>query len=620
MSGKLDATQAERVKLLRNVQSLRALDSNVLEQIARIAELRNVERGETLIQEGQLADTLYIVLKGRFVVLVGKGPIAEISTGEPIGELAFFAGGKRTATVRAARNSTVFCLSRNAYDTLVKTTPELSEGILKALSERLARTISDRPELRPKVGKVCSIFPGGHGPIDPQFISGIKGAFASNPKWVVLDEQDCPTLDTPPNDIAAWLEEKETKHRNLVLMCRDPEAHPNWYRAAANTCDTVLFALGTTGVDPVNAPPSRIESDLITATLHNNVQLALYRTKASESTQGTSAWLKDRDVALHHHIALDSDDDFARLGRFIRGEALGLVLCGGGSLGTAHLGAIAALQERGFEFDHFGGTSIGAAMSAALATGLSPHQIMDLCDELFVKSKAMSRLTVPRHALLDHHTLDASLKDHYGGLAIEDAALNFFAVTTSLTHNDVRLMRKGPIWEGVRASTSLPGIFPPFICEDGEVLIDGGLLDNVPVSIMREQKAGPNLVLNFLAPKPWRVKASYNALPTRLQAFTGLIKRKAKGEARLPTLMSILSRSMVVNSRKLLQNVEIGDDVILNLSTIRGMSYLDWKRGRQLFEFAYDQMSQAMDQTDNNSQLSEMDQLRNAASVINSPD
>jgi len=148
----LDAT----ISLLRSVEGFGALDEAILAKMAAVAQQRHVPRGEVLIEEGQPADNLYIVLRGRFVVLVGQSAIAEISRGEPIGELAFFAGGTRTANVVAARNSIVMSLSRDAYDDLSAATPALSQDILAALSRRLAKTITDSPELRPKAGKVCS--------------------------------------------------------------------------------------------------------------------------------------------------------------------------------------------------------------------------------------------------------------------------------------------------------------------------------------------------------------------------------------------------------------------------------------------------------------------------------
>jgi NTE family protein len=278
------------------------------------------------------------------------------------------------------------------------------------------------------------------------------------------------------------------------------------------------------------------------------------------------------------------------------------------------------LQERGYNFDFIGGTSVGAALAAAMSLAIPPREIMDVCEHLFLKSKAMSRLTVPKYGVLDHTRLDNALKHHYGAYNVEDMPLNFFAIATSLTDNDERVLRSGPLWQAVRASTAVPGVFPPFIMEDGEVLIDGGLLNNVPITVMRDLKSGPNLILNFLPPKPWRARTSYEDFPNRGQAIAALFKRAKKGAPRKPTMFSILSRTMVVNSRRLLQHTDIGDDVLLNISTLRGMGFMNWKRGRELFDVAYNRMNDAMTETSDTegaSMPSKIAHLKAASRVIN---
>lgn len=592
------------------------MDEAILNQIAETADYRHVARGEVLIREGEAAEELFIVLKGRFVVLVGENPIAEITVGEPIGELAFFAGGTRTASVIAARNSTVMAFSRQDYDMLAAQAPEISKGILKALSQRLANTIVRRPDVRPRAAKVCSVIPGGASPIAPGFTEQLKCAFAKVEGWRVVDEADSP--ESARNDeaaLTAWLDEQEKSGVNMVLLCTEPLGHETWRKVIVENSDSVMIALEKTPGQGDPVPTSEWEADVLQATLKPNVQLALYRSEKSQPTSDTARWLVHRDVSLHHHVGLDAQEDFDRLARFIRGEALGLVLCGGGSFGTAHLGVILALQERGYKFDFIGGTSVGAAMAGALALDIPPRGILDVCEDLFIRSKAMSRLTVPKHSVLDHTRLDGALKHHFGDTNIEDMPINFFAIATSLTHNDECVMRTGLLWQAVRASTALPGALPPFIREDGEVLIDGGLLNNVPITVMRDFKSGPNLVLNFLAPKPWRARSKYEDFPTRGQAVAGLLKfGKGKGP-RKPNMFSILSRTMVVNSRRLLQHTDMGPDVLMNISTLRGMGFMNWKRGRELFDVAYGRMVHALDEVGN--ETHGVERLRAASDVIN---
>ena len=615
-----DTSNAELIGLLRDIDGFGALEPDILDQMARTAEYRDLTRGEALIEEGDAADTLFIVLRGRFTVLRAGRAIAEIPKGEPIGELAFFAGGTRTATVVAARDSAVMCLSRAAYDALAAHTPALANGILAAVSQRLARTVPATPHLRPESGHVCAMFPGGaNAVIDPSFIAGIRAAFAGEARWKVIEAQDCdPALLQDARALATWLDAEEATHGNLLLICTDPKAEPVWQKVTANNSDTIMIVAPKAGEFTPADGPSLLERAIFDATLPAHLHVILHRPKTSDSTRNTRAWLDGRAVRLHHHLALDSEADFARIARFVRGEAIGLVMCGGGSYGTAHLAVIKALREQGYEFDFVGGTSVGAAMAGALALGLDPDEIMEQCEEIFLRSKAMSRLTVPRFSLLDHSVLDASFRKHYGLGDVEDLHLNFFAVSTNLTHNDVTVIREGPLWQAIRASSAIPGIFPPFLRDNGEVLIDGGLIDNVPIDAMRALKAGSNVVLNFLPGKPWTVRARYDDYPTRIQALTGMM-RKAKNEAeRHPTAFTVLARAMVVNARKLLRQIDVGEDVLLNISVLRGMSFMDWKRGRELFDTTYAQMSGMLGACPNEatSHSARLDRLRQLAAAL----
>lgn len=614
-----ETSNAELIALLRDIDGFGALTPDILDQMARTAEYRDMNRGEMLIEEGDAADTLFIVLRGRFTVLRAGRAIAEITKGEPIGELAFFAGGTRTATVVAARDSAVMCLSRAAYDDLAAATPALANGILAAVSQRLARTIPATPHLRPESGHVCAMFPGGaNAVIDPAFVAGIRAAFEGETRWKVLEAQDCaPALLQDARALAAWLEDQEAERGNLLLICTDPKANPIWQRVTANNSDTIMIIApkesAFTGADG----PSDLERAIYESTLPAHLHVVLHRAATSDSTAQTRKWLEGRPVRLHHHLALDAPADFARIGRFVRGEALGLVMCGGGSYGTAHLGVMKAMREHGYTFDFVGGTSVGAAMAGAFALGLDSDEVMEQCEEIFLRSKAMSRLAVPRFSLLDHSVLDAAFRKHYGLGDVEDLPLNFYAVSTSLTHNDVTVIREGPLWQAIRASSAIPGVFPPFLRADGEVLIDGSLMDNVPVDAMRALKAGSNVVLNFVPGKPWTVCARYEDYPTRIKALTTMIRKPKRETERHPTAFTVLARAMVVNARKLLRQINVGNDVLLNISVLKGMSFMDWKRGRELFDVAYTQVSEMLEQIDGpDTHAGRLERLRKVAAAM----
>ena len=125
---------------LSKVEAFAELDEAGLAALEGAAEIKVVRGGDYLVRYGEEADALYLVSTGRFYVQLPNGlVVAEIGAGEPVGELAFFSGGTRTADVRASRDSSVLALTREDYDRIVAQHPKIADGILAAVSGRLAR-------------------------------------------------------------------------------------------------------------------------------------------------------------------------------------------------------------------------------------------------------------------------------------------------------------------------------------------------------------------------------------------------------------------------------------------------------------------------------------------------
>ncbi|MEL6436664.1 MAG: patatin-like phospholipase family protein [Pseudomonadota bacterium] len=595
-----------KVAGLGDVAIFSGMTTAELERLGAAGTTLTLKKGETLIHQGEPSDALYIVLRGRFSVINNGAVIAEIAEGEPIGELGFFTGSPRTADVVAARTGKVLQLSREQYEAISKDMPQVSQSILAALSQRLTKATATSAKLRPQAARVAMVVPHGDAPLTQTFADQIAAAFGAHAQWSIVASDDVPKGDVEA--VSDWLQTREAEAGNLLLLCAEPEKNNAWFEAAFENSDTVVVVAPPEWMDAENPTLSAREQRIFSGSKDLDVHLALPRPNKSNAISGTGAWLSERPVRLHHHLALDDAASFERMARFVRGEALGLVMSGGGAFGTAHLGAIKALQERGFVFDMVGGTSIGCAMAAVLAMEMAPSDAMDICEDMFLKSKAMGRFTVPLYSVLDHRQLDLQLKKHYGERRVEDLPVNYFAVATNLSTNDLHLMRDGPVWQTVRASASLPGVFPPVVTEHGDVLIDGGLLDNIPITPMRELKAGPNVIFSFDHIKPWKVKAPYSALPGRLGALARMLKLKKVSKPRFPTVFSVLARSMVVSARRLMEATDISGDVMIELQTVRGMGFLDWRKGRSQFDVAYRQMSDLLDDLridDGNSEAAE---------------
>jgi len=221
-------------------------------------------------------------------------------------------------------------------------------------------------------------------------------------------------------------------------------------------------------------------------------------------------------------------------------------------------------------------------------------EIIDRTEEMFVTRRAMRRVTIPVYSLLDHRVFDASLKKNYAGLDVEDLPHNFFAVSASLTTNDLHVHRHGPTWEAVRASAAIPGVLPPFITRSGDVLVDGGIVDNLPIAVMRDLKSGPNIVVSLRRQDRWRVQGSYESLPTRRGVLRDLLLVRWR-KPTYPSLANVIVRGMSITSGRRLEETVEGRDLFVVPAGTEGVGFLEWEKAREVADAAYRYMAELLD-------------------------
>lgn len=166
-------------------------------------------------------------------------------------------------------------------------------------------------------------------------------------------------------------------------------------------------------------------------------------------------------------------------------KKIGLALGSGSSRGWAHIGVLKALEEAHIPIDYIAGTSIGAWVGAAYACG-ELNNLEKFVLELDWKTVlSYFDVTFPRRGLLDGNKIYHLISQHILKQNIEDLNIPFCCVATDLlTGHEVRFYT-GNLVEAVRASISLPGIFTP-LEKDGMYLVDGGLVNPVPVNVVKD--------------------------------------------------------------------------------------------------------------------------------------
>ncbi len=549
-------------------------------------ETMAVTRGATLMRQGEAADALYIVVSGRFQVHIrGRdGAIAEIGPGSPVGEIAFLAGGERTATVIAARDSLVLRLGRTEFDRLCQRIPGIWRTLTATLAARLADATAGGRQTSEPLPRTIAVIPAGPKHVPERFITLLGQAFAATGRTRVLTSGTLADVIGPAGDLSSKqtteaLNALETSH-DTVLYIANPELDA-WGEKAIRQADLIL-RVGAAAAETSAAVPENAHERFAAGLVGSRAQRLVLLHERRRAPKGTRHWLSNRLVEMHHHVALTDQADIERLVRFIKGRALGLVACGGGAFCASHIGLYKAFREAGIVFDAMGGTSGGSAMAAAFAMGYAADVIDAVTHDIFVTNGALRRYTWPRYSIFDHTHFDRLLSARYAGVDIEDLWIPFFAISTNLSRYSLHPHLTGDLWSAVRASGSIPALLPPYYTADGQMLVDGCLLDNVPVRSMHDLKRGPNIVVAFEVPQLERFNVDYRQLPSRGQ----LLRRYLKPFGRTPlpdapSLGSVLLRSLMANRQDFERH--LGPEDLLLVPPLPGdMNILDWERHHEL--------------------------------------
>jgi NTE family protein len=576
--------------LLRSTAGFRDLTDEQLRAIGSRAKVHYLLRSDVLVRQGAESNSVYVVVTGRFEVWIEgqNSAINEIGAGEPIGEIGFFAGGPRTATIVAARDSVVIELDRASFDDVARQVPSIYPTLLRTLSRRLAAANARiASEYRGMAARTLAVIAGGSQPI-PQIFHDRLNSLIERHQGRVLTQHDLrdrfagAALDGPA--VSNWLNSIEQEHE--LISYRADDTLTDWTRKAIRQADQVLIVVS--GAAP--EPPNPAEAFAFATHPPSRCRLVRLHQRRAGAVEGTAAWLDRRGVGLHHHVSTEDDRDFKSLHRFLTGQATGYVAAGGGGFGPAHIGIYKAFAERGVTFDILGGTSVGAALLGGFALLMSPEEVDRRTHDVFVVSRAFKRLTYPRYALLDHVPFDTALRRQFADVAIEDAWRPYFAVATVLdgSGDGLHVMRHGPLWKAVRASGSLPAVLPPVLTDDGRMLVDGAVIDNIPLRPMKALKAGPNLIVHFgERGTPQRFAPDDASIPGRWRLMRQMLTPSGRRSLpKMPSPISVIQRCLVMHQAPEL--LPLGPlDLVLEVPALSGTSFMDFDRHTQVFEAAH---------------------------------
>jgi NTE family protein/lysophospholipid hydrolase len=381
-------------------------------------------------------------------------------------------------------------------------------------------------------------------------------------------------------EVVAWLTQQEERWPFIIY-----ETDPTW-SAWTNRClrqaDRILLVANAED-DPARSGLEEgweLERTRKPGAVTDLV--LLHRTKRGPTT-GTRRWLEAREVAAHYHVWMGSQEDIERVVRRVTGRANSLVLGGGGARCFAQIGAIRALDEAKVPIDMIGGASMGAFIGAQRAMGFDAAAIHKHTKDYWVHGK-WADYTIPYLALLNGRKFKKLIKQLYGDAQIEDLPTEFFCVSTNVTRAEVMVHRQGPLWRWLCASIAVPGVAPPLF-DEGCLLVDGAVLNNLPIDVMRGLCAGQIIAVDVSPFQDLKIDPDYNEPPTAGRILWSRVSPFAE-RLSLPSLGEILSRVSSLPSVQAVETLKRQASLYLH-PPVDAFSIIDFKRIDELVEIGY---------------------------------
>ena len=473
------------------------------------AERVEIHAGEWLFHAGDAAEDLYVVQSGRLDVVIGGETARQLGSGAVLGELALLTGGVRSASVRARRDSHLLRVSRAAFEDSVANDPQA----LRAVAEVLAHQLQDPPA------------PTSTGSPAPQLVAVVAlgpGAPAAQVADVLVEGlRKSLSVEAPGRVGPDGLERAERDHDRVVLVAETPG--DDWWQLCLRQADqVVLVARGDQDV-PTAPPLGRTQTDLVLVGSRPDPSRLHAWGQALDPWQITVVGDAAPAVALRALVAR------------VAGRSVGVVLAGGGARAFAHIGVLQELALAGVQVDRVAGSSQGSIIAALHALGHDADTIHDLCYAEFVRGRPFSDYTLPTVSLAKGRRSERAMRRHFGDTRIEELPRQFRCASTDLQARSRFVHRTGSLTDAVMASIALPVLFPPRRTE-GRLLADGGILDNLPVTLLTERDEGPLVAVNIAMGSSDRPRP---AGPGTASAAT---------RPRLPSLGETLMRTMFIGS------------------------------------------------------------------------
>lgn len=577
----------QAIEYLKRSPLLAEVCEEDLRNIQPPPEIIKLAAGETLMRQGDTDSDYYLLIEGRLTVIVrdAEGTIVargSVHPGEGVGEMAVMMNEPRSATVIARLDSTLLRFRQASFLNLLDSNPRALKSIARLTMRRLKEqyTVPHRKEVYPAITVV---------PLDPGIDTAALARDLAAQLSVMGPAESIPSdfggLDVSAGpDFSQEAKLAEIESRNRYTLYCSPGGNDAWSRYLLQRSDLILLCTRA-GSDPQPDQTALSVMEKLNRSHLGRFDLLIVHPPDWERRCATRKWLTRIPVSQHHHIRNGNRADLARLARIIAGTANNLVLGGGGAKSFSQLGALRAFAKAGVPIDRVGGSSMGAFVAALHCYGGDLESLIRLTREEFIRRRPDRDYTLPLLSVLSGKRLTGIGKTVCGDWQIEDLPYRYFCLSADLGEAELVEHWEGPVWIALRASGSLPGVGPPFLV-GGRLLVDGGILNNLPVDIMQRHFPGSVIAIDVASHATLRYSSKYELeSPSGFEILWNRVNPFGTRES-LPNMLDILYRAATLNSDLHCRQSRQMADLLL-VPPVKQFKVTDFQRFDEIVEIGY---------------------------------
>lgn len=524
----LRARSTEARHLLMADPMLRGLGREEQDRLLQSGSLGRYEAGDAIVSAGDLSEDVFLLVRGRVAVFAPADQhghrtlLAKRGPGWLFGHVALLMDAPRTADVVALEQCELLGIGAGAFRELVDRNPILQRQFFREFAaagvsadeqgsidgpwaiifrgadslDVVGLALASATELR-EMGPVVLVDVGLRRTASKLSMKTVEATVGAVP---VLELQVPRSWELrvvgpkQPGQVQPLVEAlaKEPGAGPIVVVgLLDFEVRPGLPRT------TLVQVRG--GHESHRAPPltrgeHRIEAIRIVEGVEPPMAVLRHSIRVLEDPESLDRfWRSGRlDELLDQERPLGRAAD--RLVRAVRGRSVGVALGGGGALGFAHVGLLQALMEGGIPIDYVSGVSFGAVVGGTFAAGGMP-----LLEKMMKKVPILHLLI--NGAMLSFEPFRWWYKRFTGGPSLASTEIPFYPVAVDVFSGGEVVVTQGTVVDGVRASCGFPGVFSP-LRSGGRRLVDGGIANNVPASVVWDAGADFVIAANIIPAFP----------------------------------------------------------------------------------------------------------------------